>query len=156
MAPYFLNVDLDIISRAKLDSLARDLGKKVIVLHSGPMRRQHFLVLESSRSRKGPDATIHALCSAVERLSPAARRIWTAARKDFNVGNELRASERSFRFTLRPDTLERVATLGATLTVTCYRFDDVEPNAVPNRRPGRQRSIGRLRRAAVGERRRSA
>src|SRR6476646_7183109 len=30
-------------------------------------------------------------------------------------------SERSSRFSLRPDTLERIAKLGATLTVTYYR-----------------------------------
>ena len=146
MAPYFLNVDLDIVSKTKLDSLARDLGEKVIVLHIGPLGRQHFLALESSKSHKGPDATIHALCSAVENLSPRAQRIWTASRKDFNVGYELRAAERSLHFTLRPDTLHRVARLGATLTVTCYRFDDDEPqNAAPNRRLARQRPKRRQR-----------
>jgi hypothetical protein len=139
MAPYFLNVDLDVISKTKLDALARALGKRVIVLHNGMMRRQHVLVLESSRSHKGPDATIHALCSAAESLSPAARRLWTASRKDFNIGYELRFAERSLHFTLRPDTLHRVAMLRATLTVTCYRFNEAEPNTAPDRRLSRRR-----------------
>jgi hypothetical protein len=127
IAPYFLNVDLDITSRSKLDSLARAMGKKVIVLHSGSMSRQHILVLESARSHKGPDAAIHALCDVIESLPPAAWRDWTVARKkDFNVGYELRTSDRSLCFTLRPDTLQRLVNVGATLTLTCYHYDDPE------------------------------
>ena len=145
MTPYFLNVDLEIMSKTSLDSLARDMGRRVIVLHCGPFARRHLLVLESSRQHKKPDAAIAALCSAVEHLAPAAKRIWQAASKDFDVGYELRSSERSSRFTLRPGTLERVARLGATLTVTYYREDGGE-NAPPSRRPAGQRPIGTPRR----------
>ncbi len=123
MQPHFLNVDLEIESASKLDLLAAEMGKRVVVLHSGPTSkaRRHLLVLESSRSYKTPDTAIHALCGVIESLSPAARRIWTAARKQFDVGYELRPSERSSCFTLRPDTLERIANLGARLAVTYYR-----------------------------------
>jgi hypothetical protein len=123
--PYFLNVDLEIESASKLHSLAAAMGKRVAVLHSGPASKpkRHLLALESARSLKNPDATIHALCSVVESLPPAERRVWQKARKEFDIGYELRASERSARFSLRPDTLERVAKLGATLTVTYYRGD---------------------------------
>jgi len=123
MKARFLNVDLDIESASKLDSLAAAMGKRVVVLHSGPApkARRHMLTLESSPEHKGPDATIHALCGVVESLSPAARRVWNAARKEFNVGCELRPSERYSCFSLRPDTLERIAKLGAKLLVTYYR-----------------------------------
>ena len=126
MRPYFLNVDLEIEAASSLDSLAAEMGKRVVVLHSGPITkpRRHLLVLESARQHRGPDAAIHALCSAVERLSPAARRIWNAARKEFDVGYDLRPSERSSRFTLRSDTLERVMKLGASLAVSHYRGED--------------------------------
>ena len=99
------------------------MGKRVVVLHSESAARvkRHLLRLESARQHKGPDATIHALCAVVEGLSPAARRSWDHARKEFDVGCELRAAERYSRFTLRTDTLERIANLGATLAVTCYR-----------------------------------
>jgi hypothetical protein len=125
MQPLFLNVDLEIESQSKLDLLAAEMGKRVVVLHCGPASkaRRYLLVLESSRSYKSPDTTIHALCGVVESLSPEGRRLWTAARKQFDVGYELRSSERSSHFTLRPDTLERIASLGACLTVTYYRGD---------------------------------
>lgn len=101
------------------------MGKRVDVLYSGPVpkSRRYLLAVENARYFKSPDVTIHALCAVVEGLSPAARRIWRAAHKQFDVGYELRLSERLSRFSLRPDTLERVAKLGATLTVTCYRGD---------------------------------
>jgi hypothetical protein len=122
--PYFLNVDLEIESASKLDSLAAAMGKRVVILHSGPgSKRRHLLSLESSRQHKGADATIHALCAVVERLPSAERRIWDASHREFDVGYELRASERSSRFSLRPDTLERISELGAFLTVTYYRGD---------------------------------
>jgi len=126
MRPHFLNVDFDIESASKLDSLAAAMGKRVIVLHSGPSGRpkRHFLRLESSRQHKGPDAAIHALCSVIETLAPAARRVWNRARKEFNIGYELRASERISQFSLRPDTLMRVALLRATLAVTYYRGEN--------------------------------
>jgi hypothetical protein len=123
--PYFRNVDLEIESASKLDLLASEMGKRVIVLHSGQVfkSKRHLLVLESSRQHRGPDATIHALCATVESLSPAARRVWQRARREFDIGYELRSSERSSRFTLRPDTLARVARLGVGLAVTYYRGD---------------------------------
>ena len=119
---FFYNVDLEIESPTKLDALIAEMGKRVNVLYAGPVtkRRRHFASLEISRFYKGPDATIHALCSVVDHLSPAARGIWNAARKTFDVGYELRPTERCSRFTLRTDTLERITSLGATLTVTYY------------------------------------
>jgi hypothetical protein len=120
--PYFLNVDLEIQSASKLDSLAAAMGRRVHVLHCGPgSKRRYLLAVETSRQLKGPDATIHALCRMIERLPPAARRIWNGAIKEFDVGYELRPSERFSRFALRPDTLQRIAGLGASLAVTYYR-----------------------------------
>ena len=125
MKPFFLNVDLEVVSGSNLDSLAEAMGKRVIVLYCGPASKskQHLLVLENARGYRGPDATIHALCTAVEQLAPAAHRIWNRSRKQFDVGYELRPSEFSSSFSLRPETLQRVAKLGATLTVTYYRGD---------------------------------
>jgi len=125
-AQTFLNVDLEIVSTAKLDALVEEMAKRVAVLYSGPaaIPKHHLLVLESSRNLKNPDTVIHALCSVIEGLSPTAQCIWRKARKDFDVGYESRPSERALRFSLRSDTLQRVAALGATLTVTCYRDDN--------------------------------
>jgi hypothetical protein len=98
------------------------MGKRALILYSGPVpKRRQLLALESSRYYKSPDATIHALCAVIEDLPPAARRLWTAAVKRFDVGYEMRPTKRSSHFTLRSDTLERIARLGSTLAVTYYR-----------------------------------
>lgn len=118
--PFFHNVDLEIESRSSLDLLVKELGRKVLVLHSDWIGNDRYLLsLETARDAKNADATINALCSVVERLSPKAKRLWNAAlRKEFDIGYE----NRSFpsRFTLRAGTVKRVAKLGATLAVTCY------------------------------------
>ncbi len=123
MKPCFLNVDLEITSASKLDAVIAEMGQRVIVLHSGPAaaRKKRLLVLESSQQHGGPDSTINALCSVIEALSPAARRMLDSARKEFDIGYELRASGRLSRFRLRPDTLDRVARLGAALAVSYCR-----------------------------------
>lgn len=123
--PQFRNVDLEIASAPKLDSLVAEMGKRVVVLYCGPVpkRSRHFVALEVSRFYKNPDVTIQAFCSIVDDLSPAARRTWNAARKTFDIGFELRPSERSSHITIRTDTLERIARLGANLIVTCYQAE---------------------------------
>ena len=122
----FLNVDLDVESVASLDLLVTEMGERVLVLYSGPAGKpkRTLLTVEACGNRKSPDPAIHALCTVVESLSPAAKRIWAAADKVFDVGYELRATEKCSRFKLRPDTLERVAKLGASLAVTYYRREE--------------------------------
>jgi hypothetical protein len=123
--PYFLNVDLEIESASSLDLLAAEMGERVLVLYVGPVQKHNLLAVESARQHKTPDAAILALCSAVKILSPNAKRLWNAARKEFDVGCEMRPSERSSRFTLRPATLAQVVDLGATLAVTFYQSSEL-------------------------------
>ena len=127
LKPKFLNVDLEIRSTAKLDALAIDLGKDVIVLYSGPAGKsgQQLLVLESSQCfLKTPEAVIHSLGSALKKLSPASQRIWKRARKRFDVGYELTAKERHSQFSLRAKTLKHLVEWDATLAVTYYRGEE--------------------------------
>ena len=130
--PYFCNVDLDIESTTKLDLLIKEMGDRVCVLDSGFLsnKRRYLARLEIADAFAGPDATIHALCSVVDDLSPIARKIWNAARKTFDVGYELRPSERYSAFTLRTDTLKRVVSVGGTLTVTYYHYECCENRPV--------------------------
>lgn len=60
MRPNFLNVDLEIESAANLDVFAAEMGKRVVVVYSGPAAkpRRHLLTVASSRAHKEPDATI--------------------------------------------------------------------------------------------------
>ena len=129
-APVFRNVDLEIESVLKLDPLVAEWGENVFVLYSGPGRlgsgpapkgRRRLLTLETVPAYKDQDRTIHALCALVEKLSPASRSLWDAAQKRFDLGYELRSTEQWTHFALRPDTLARLAALGAALAISLYR-----------------------------------
>jgi hypothetical protein len=130
----FSNVDLEIHSSTKPDLLVAAFGDRVSVLHSGPgTKRKHLLAVETATYYKNPDTTIHALCKIIESLPPAAKRVWKAAHKEFDVGYEIGPTERSSCFSLRPDTLKRVAKLGAFLTVTYYQVALLEKLTVPGK-----------------------
>ena len=130
----YLNVDLDIVSSSSLDTLAEEMGKAVLVLHSGPfVGRQRLLRLESLRWSNSPDAAARELCRAVERLSPGARRVWERARcREFNVGYELPTGLLAVQVTLQPETVKRIVALGGTVAFTCYRDDNSEPDRPAN------------------------
>jgi hypothetical protein len=117
--PVFRNVDLEIESDTNLNTLAAALSKKLVVLYAGPGTKGYLLNLECFRSHRTPDATIHDLCSVVERLSAEGKRLWAMARrKEFDIGFNGRTP--CARFTLRTDTIGRLADLNATLAVTFY------------------------------------
>ena len=119
----FLNVDLEIESASRLDLLAAAVEPQAFVVHHGPGpgSKRYFLSLESARLSQGPDAAIHALCTVIENLAPAARRVWNAAaRKTFDIGHARRESEPVLRFGIRAGTLARLTKLGATVAFTCY------------------------------------
>ena len=129
MKPYFLNVDLEIESDSKLDSLASAMGKQVSVLHSGPGRKKrHLLTVEIHGSWRSPDSTIKAFCSLIEKLPPTSRRIWTSSHKVFDAGFEHRKSQRYSGYEFHPETLRRISKLGATLAVTFYQYDSDREN----------------------------
>jgi hypothetical protein len=121
----FLNVDLEIESHSSLDALEQELGDRVFVLYSGRIKRRHCLFLELARTYRGPDKIIHAFCALIEQLSPAARRLWNRARRrTFDIGYEARlGAALGNQFNLRPDTVQRVAHIGANLAVSFYRED---------------------------------
>ena len=78
-AGHFLNVDLEIESKADLAPLAAELEPQAAILYSGPASGgfRVALELESLVGRPDPSGaneTINELCRLVESLSPAGRQ----------------------------------------------------------------------------------
>lgn len=110
---------------ARLEPLIKEMGDRVIVMHYGPAEgRRKLLTLEHAGISRTPDSTIRALCRIIESLSPECRSIWDRSRTVFDIGCELRPSERSSQFALEPATVSRVAALGATIGVTYYHGEN--------------------------------
>jgi hypothetical protein len=120
--PYFLNVDLDIESKSPLRSLRLELSDKVSVTFSGRIKSHHCLDLEIVGGGKSQDSIVNAFCALIEGLSASGKRAWESAiKREFDFGYETRlSSQRANRFSIRPNTLHRVAKLGATVAVTIY------------------------------------
>lgn len=158
LAPHFLNVDLEIESKFELAGLEAELEKNKVALGKSRGGRGFLLCLESvpeCQLRFGfnflrcflllpksdnPDERICKLCSLLEGLSAKGRRAWNSAhKKEFDVGYDAVQSQFASQFSLRTDTLRRMANLGATLGGTFYRLSPKclnprERTAPPKRR----------------------
>jgi hypothetical protein len=142
--PGFINVDLDIVSRAKLGAIEASVSQTAYSLYSGPIRKGIFLLrLECNSDPDNADTATVKLCEAIEALGGNERRLWERAlKRTFDVGYEIIPGCRAVHVSLRPETLKRVTALGATVAFTCYLGDDSHPSVPMN---GRQ-SIHRMRR----------
>ena len=118
----YLNVDLDIESREPLAPIIEALDGDVAVLYQGTAREFYTLSLEVADCSFGDaEATINNLCLLLENLPPEARQLWDrCCTRIFDIGYESGDHPRSFRSILHPETVARVAALGAAIMVTIY------------------------------------
>lgn len=119
-----MNVDLEIVSRSRLERLEQAVQDSAHAIYRGPLRRGIFLLsLECNSYPKNADVGIGRLCDAVERLGPSERRLWERAlSRTFDVGYCLAEGDKAVQFSLQPSTLSRVVAVGATVAFTCYRY----------------------------------
>lgn len=122
-SPGFINVDLEVLSRVRLDPLERALEGTAHALYSGPLRGGVFLLaLECNAFPRDADVAIVRLCTAIESLPEAQRRTWdTALSRRFDVGFRLLRGSASEHIALKEKTLRRLVGVGATVAFTCYR-----------------------------------
>ena len=159
MIGQFLNVDLEITSTRPLGILKKEFGVQgAFILYGGRIPAGHLLALESNDysskgNRIGVGEKINSLCGMVEKLSPKARMLWESAnRRDFDIGVEGVDGQMSARISISPKSVQQIAAVGGTLSVTVYRpfssGDLPAQRAVVNsaqgkakRRPGTDRPI---------------
>lgn len=139
-APSFLNVDLDLATGDPAPLRAGLRG--LFVLRDEP----GHLSFEVDGPSPSIEATLAALCAAVEGLGGEARASWDrCTARDFNVGLESGVAGpgggRAFEGRISAETLARIAALGATLSVTVYPVLGLPPD-----------QAGRLGRARVRRR----
>ena len=128
MGTQFLNVDLEIETSEDFQPLIDDLGVNVSVLYNGKREQGVNLAcfeVACLHSERDADGIISSFCSLIENLSPESRQTWERSRsKKFDIGFESGTSPDTFQTEIRPDTLGRVAKLGAAVVVTIYpKFD---------------------------------
>lgn len=141
-ASSFLNVDLDLRSRADLTPLVDRLEPKTVVLRAEKYRGIYVASFELLSFRAStPDGCIAGLAGLIEDLPPAARRLWNgASERVFDVGIQAGADRQAFKPKIKAATLERVAALRADIVVTIYPYGWGEDG--PAKKPGRGRDTG--------------
>lgn len=131
---HFLNVDLDLRSRASLAPLIAQLRPHTFELHVSSARGWHDAHYEVAGITRTPDATIKKFVRLLARLDPAARRCWDRAQlRDFNIGIQAGTHPRALELPLAAPTVRAVADLGARIVITVYPVDAAEL-ATPRRR----------------------
>ena len=119
----FLNVDLDVFSRAPLDPLVAAFGRKVSVHYVGRERRCYsaHLSIAGSGLRANADRLIRRFVALVDGLPSDQRRHWaTAESRQFNLGIEAAAKSPPFELSLHPATLEAIVSVGGSVVITVY------------------------------------
>jgi hypothetical protein len=120
---HFLNVDLDVWSRSRLEKLAEALEPRLSVLYVGSEGKRHGAHFEFNGKRFDTDATYKVLhlLKAVEQLPARARRIWQdASVRELNVGVQAAGKPHSFEVRLSPKAVEAAARAGAGIVLTVY------------------------------------
>ncbi len=117
----FLNVDLDIWSDSRLDSLVKGFGRQVFALYVGQEGRRYVAHVEMAMQSKDPDWLIRRLVVLVKRLSRAQRRLWDRAHlREFNIGIQAASGPSSYELHLDPKTVQAAASVNATIGITVY------------------------------------
>jgi hypothetical protein len=134
--PQFLNVDLDIESRERLDRLA-DALDSLTVMFASRTRGKHVLSLEGPWAALSLDETLRRLAKLISSLSGEPRRLWhRASRRTFNIGLAC-GSRRAPPFPIRSSTIEAIAAIAGSIEVTLYPHDESNPRnpRSPSRSP---------------------
>lgn len=121
MSIQFLTVDLEIESYDELQPLALAFGEEALELYCGPVKSHFRAVFEVAGDLRDPDSLIQRFCFLVESLDRAALGLWKRAfSRVFDIGYESGSDHTSFVSDIRPDTIEEVAKIGASIRVTIY------------------------------------
>jgi hypothetical protein len=142
----FLNVDLDIRSRAPLEPLAAAFGEQVGVHYVGPEGTAHGAHFDLADShQKDADTLLRDFVRLVRKLRGPARKLWQQARsRDFNIGIQAGIRPHAYELALAPDTIRSVARVGGRLVITVYA--SYKPRRQAARVPKSPPGAGRKRR----------
>jgi hypothetical protein len=128
---HFLNVDVAVWSRSKLEPLVAAFGRRIGVHYVGPEGKgngAHFSLAKSFE--KDANTVARQLATLVTKLPRPARRLWDGARqRDFNIGIQAGIKPHSPEYALEPETVRLVARVGGRIVVTIYAAE--RPRARP-------------------------
>jgi hypothetical protein len=137
----FLNADLEMLFAREPKCLLRELGRKVIVLYSGPHPKGHLVTMELSTYVKCPHKALKKWVKLLKGLRPAAKREFKAATsRVLDLGFDIQDQGRCDRIELPAKIVNELAGLRCACVITLYALDDAKPVVMTNRRQGKRSS----------------
>lgn len=145
MAVRFINCDLEIESPRSLEAFS---GEEIVSFDYRESKRGFSVAFEynGAGASTDPDAQIDVFCNVIGNLEEHPRAIWDGAyRKTFNLGYEIDTAKshrrdhgeqaaggiECFRSELKPQTVDRIAKLGASVLVSIYTARAPDPEGEP-------------------------
>jgi hypothetical protein len=119
---HFLNVDLELVSRADLELLLAELAPATVTLRDSVESGGRTLWLElDGGNPTDANAAVSQFITIVRALSPAARHEWDACDdRCFNIGIQSGATPHAAAFRLTAESISGIAAVGARLELTVY------------------------------------
>ena len=118
----FLNVDLEVESRAELVPLIQALSASTVVLASFRRGRRYLARFELAVQPRTPAHGIRAFGRLIRRLPARVRRLWNGAtRRDLDIGVETSVRRREDNVVLSRKAVQEAAELSARILVTVYQ-----------------------------------
>ena len=120
----FLNIDLEVRSRQKLDAIVDALGDRVLVLHHSRVRGASFLAIEthSRRQNEAHGVVFRRWLALIGTLRGEPRRVLRAARVVASIGVE-QEDERATSVVIDPEHVRALGRLGIAIEVVVYRAE---------------------------------
>jgi hypothetical protein len=122
----FMNVDLHLAGRRRLDPLLAALGSKVFVIEFKPDRGQFSAQVTLASKIAGaaarqPDRLLRRLAEVVLKLPKPARTVWNGLLlREFAVSVQAGAEPPCHEIAIAPETLALVTRVGGRLTFATY------------------------------------
>lgn len=149
----YINVDLEVRSRANVAPLVAALEGPLMCLHSGRERGGYLATFETGGVPVPPDVAIRRMVAAITALSGRAQALWKGSRdRVFDVGLERGAGPGMVAFGLRRETIALAASVGARIAFTIYEREAPQaPATGPAAGPRARASLARRDRTAGTE-----
>jgi hypothetical protein len=118
----YLTVDLVIESSNDLTPIVDSFGEEVITLYNGKWSEFNRAIFEASGACcSAANETIEFFCALVEGFTEKERLIWDSCfSKIFDIGYESGTEPQNYSSVVRPDTIKRIASIGAAIEITIY------------------------------------
>lgn len=120
----YINVDLEVRSRADLRPLVDALSRSLFSLYAGREGKGYLATFENGAGARGadtPDRAIQRIIRVVDGLRPDIRRHWNRARdRVFDIGVAKTSGSKVFCLPLTAKTVQAVSRLGARIALSFY------------------------------------